>query len=105
MLRLIGEAEFEREVLGSQKLVVVDFFATWCAPCKVLAPILDELSGELGDSASIVKMDVDQCKSIAKAYGVRGVPILVFFKDGEVVDKIAGVAPKADIAARIAPWV
>ena len=101
MPRLISEADFEKEVLQAKVPVVVDFFATWCAPCKMIAPILDELQAEFGAQAEIVKMDVDQAKATAKAYGVRGVPTLIFFKDGEIVDKISGVLPKADLASKI----
>ena len=105
MLRLIGETEFEKEVLQAEVLVVVDFFATWCAPCKMIAPILGELQTEFGSAVQIVKMDVDQAKGIAKTYGVRGVPTLIFFKDGDIVDKFSGVLPKAELAAKISAWL
>ena len=105
MARLIEEMQFESEVLQADVPVVVDFFASWCAPCKMIAPILEELQTEFSDAAKIVKIDVDMAKGIAKTYGVRGVPTLVFFKDGEVVDKVVGVLPKAALAEKISAWV
>jgi len=97
--------DFEKEVLQSSVPVVVDFFATWCAPCKMIAPILDELQADFGEQASIVKVDVDQAKGIAKQYGVRGVPTFVIVSGGEVVDKFTGVLPKAELADKISPWI
>ena len=105
MAKLITEMEFEKEVMQADVPVVVDFFATWCAPCKMIAPILDELDSDFGGKAKIVKVDVDQARATAKAYGVRGVPTLLFFKDGEIVDRASGVLPKAELAGRITPWL
>ena len=105
MPRLVSEVDFEKEVLQSNVPVVVDFFATWCAPCKMIAPILEDLQSDFGDAVNIVKMDVDQAKSIAKTYAVRGVPTIMIFDGGDVVDKFTGVLPKADLAEKITPWL
>lgn len=104
MLKQITEENFQTEVIETSKLVIVDFFATWCAPCKMLLPILEELQNENADKLSIVKVDTDESKEITRTYGVRGMPTLIFFKDGEVVDKISGVQPKAVLAEKIAMW-
>ena len=103
MMKLISEAEFENEVLKADVPVVVDFFATWCGPCKLIAPVLDQLAGELGDGAKIVKVDVDQTKEMAIQYGVKSVPTLIIFKNGEIVDKIVGALPKAELKNKITP--
>ena len=105
MAKIITEAEFEKEVLESEQLVVVDFFANWCMPCKALAPVLDKLSDEFEGSASIVKMDTEQSGGIARQYGIRSIPALLFFKDGEVVDKVIGNVPKAQLQEKIASWI
>ncbi|MDR2167266.1 MAG: thioredoxin [Clostridiales bacterium] len=105
MLGIVSEIDFEKEIIASQVPTLVAFFATWCAPCKMIAPILSDLAGEFGDKVKIVKIDVDEARNTAKAYGVRGVPNLVFFKDGEVVDRVTGVLPKAELAAKITNWI
>ena len=75
-------------------VVLVDFWAPWCGPCKMIAPVLEELDGDLGDSAKIVKVDVDENPETASKYGVMSIPTLYVFKDGEVVDKTVGFQPK-----------
>ena len=104
MARLISEMEFEKEVMQADVPVVVNFTATWCAPCKMIAPVLDELDAEFAGKAKFVKVDVDQSKATAKAYGVRGVPTMVFFKDGEVVDRASGMLQKSDLANKVSEW-
>ena len=105
MMKLISEAEFENEVLKADVPVVVDFFATWCGPCKLIAPVLDQLAGELGDTAKIVKVDVDQAKEMAIQYGVKSVPTLIIFKNGEIVDKVVGALPKSELKNKITPLI
>jgi len=105
MKTLVNATEFENEVIKSNIPVVVDFFATWCGPCKMIAPILDQLAAEFDGTASIVKLDVDQAKELAIEYGVKSVPTLVFFKDGEVVDKVVGAQPKSELKSKIAAMV
>ena len=92
---------FETEVLKSDKAVVVDFWAEWCGPCKALAPVLEEISNEVTDSAKVVKVNVDQAGELAQQYGIRGIPTLIFFKDGEVKSTLVGNQPKAEILKNI----
>jgi len=105
MTKLINETEFEAEVVKSDLPVVVTFSATWCGPCKLIAPILDQLSDEFADKAKIVKVDVDQSKSTALQYNVKSVPTLLVFKNGEIVDKVVGAVPKSALKDKISPWV
>lgn len=92
---------FETEVLKSDKAVIVDFWAEWCGPCKALAPILEEISGEIESKAKVVKVNVDQAGELAQQYGIRGIPTLIFFKDGEVKSTLVGNQPKAEILKNI----
>ena len=93
------ENTFEKAVLRSDVPVLVDFWATWCGPCKAIAPVLDELSGEYASKARIVKIDVDQNPNLAAQYGIRSIPTLFVFKNGEKVDATMGMQPKAQLAA------
>ena len=87
---------FEEMVLKSEKPVLVDFNATWCGPCKMLAPVLDELSGET-DKFNVVAVDVDENEDLASTYGIYSIPCLVVFKNGEEVNRSVGFIPKEDI--------
>lgn len=94
--------EFKQEVLNSDKPVLVDFFATWCGPCKMLSPIVEEIAVENADKIKVVKVDTDELSSVASAYGIMSIPTLILFKEGEAVDQRIGVRPKSDIEAMIA---
>lgn len=94
MAKIIPSIEFENEVLKSELPVLVDFYATWCGPCKMVAPFVEELSDEMKGKAKVVKVDIDQSDDIASQYNIRSVPTLMFFKDGKVVDQISGAVPK-----------
>ncbi|MGY5354152.1 thioredoxin [Wenyingzhuangia sp. IMCC45467] len=97
----ITDATFEEVVLKSDKPVLVDFWAAWCGPCRMVAPIIDELTEEYDGKAVIGKVDVDANQEFAAKYGVRNIPTVLVFKGGEVVDKQVGVAPKATYASKI----
>ena len=92
---------FEKEVLKAKGLVLVDFFATWCGPCRMMAPIIEELAGEYEGKAKIGKLDVDQSPEMAEKYGVQSIPTLIFFKDGEVVDNLLGFQSKENLTKKL----
>lgn len=100
MARLINSTDFPA-LVQDDKLLVVDFFATWCGPCKKLSPTLDEVSKEFGDRVNIVKVDVDESEDLAMTYGIRSVPTVLFFKNGQQVDKFVGALPKSEIVSKI----
>ena len=104
MEKVITNTNFE-EALAVPGLLVIDFWATWCGPCRMLSPIVDELAAEFEGSATIAKCNVDDCEDIAMRFGVRNIPTLVFVKDGEVVDRTVGVQSKQDLAAKIQLYI
>ncbi len=94
----VKDSEFETEVLQADKLVVVDFWAEWCGPCKVLSPIVDELAVELHNVVKVVKVNIDESPHAPTKYGVRGIPTLMIFKNGQLVDTRVGGMPKSQLA-------
>lgn len=101
MSKVVTTSEFEQEVLQSPVPVLVDFWAVWCGPCKMIAPHVDALATEYEGRAKVLKCNVDDESEIAGRYGVMSIPTLLFFKDGKVVDQIVGAAPKTAIANRL----
>ena len=97
----VTQSSFQIEVLESSIVVLVDFFADWCGPCKILAPVLEELAQEYSGKVKVVSLDVDKNPDITTKYGIRGIPALVFFKGGKPVDQIVGAAPKGAIAKKM----
>ena len=91
----VNESNFEREVLNSSEPVLVDFYATWCMPCKMIMPVVDELAGTI----KVCKINVDEAQSIARNYGVASIPTFVAFKNGEETDRIIGMSDKESLSA------
>ena len=97
----VSDSSFGADVLQSDKPVLVDYWAEWCGPCKMIAPILDEVSGEYDDKLQIAKLDVDANQSTSMKYGIRGVPTLMLFKDGDVVATHVGALTKSQLTTFI----
>lgn len=96
-----SDADFKKEVLESELTVLVDFWATWCGPCKMIAPILEELAKEYVKKIKIGKLDVDENPKIPSQYGIMSIPTLMFFKKGEVVEQLVGALGKSELKRKI----
>lgn len=97
----IDDANFQAEVLNSDKPVLVDFWAIWCGPCKMIAPIVEEIAGEYDGKLKVTKMDVDANPRTAMQFGIRSIPTLLIFKGGQVVEQIVGAVPKRHLVEKV----
>lgn len=97
----ITDANFDDEVLKSDVPVLVDFWADWCYPCKMIAPVVEEISKEFSGKIKVAKLDTDQNQRTAVQYGISGIPTLLLFKNGQIVDRIVGVVPKNNITDKL----
>lgn len=100
MAKIVNTGNFRGAVEDNQGVVVVDFFATWCGPCKMLAPVFESVSEEL-NNAKFVKVDIDESLELAQKFGISTVPTMMIFKDGKVVDKLVGFMPKESLKAKV----
>ena len=97
----ITDSSFVSDIIESGKPAMVDFWAVWCGPCRMVGPIVEEIAGEFQGKAIVGKVDVDTNQEVAAKYGIRNIPTILFFKDGEVVDKVVGVAPKEQLVEKL----
>lgn len=104
-VKYVTEQDFQDEVLNSQTPVLVDFTADWCQPCKMIAPIVEQLAGQWGEKVKVVKLDADQNPNIMMQYGVMGIPTLMLFKSGNIKERITGYTSKDKIEAKVTPHV
>ncbi|MCX8108093.1 MAG: thioredoxin [Verrucomicrobiae bacterium] len=97
----IGKEQFQTEVLQSKQPVLVDFYATWCPPCRALAPTLDSIANEFAGRAKVVKINVDDAPELAADYGITSIPTLIFFKDGNIVESIVGAVSQRVLRSKL----
>lgn len=98
----IDDATFEQQIQGSTP-VLVDFWAEWCGPCRMVGPVLEQIQAEQGDALRIVKLNVDENQATPAKFGITGIPTMILFKDGELVDRIVGFMPKPQLLGRLRP--
>lgn len=101
----VNDSNFEEVVLKSDKLVIIDFWAEWCGPCRMVAPIIEEISEEYDGKVLVAKVDVDSNPGISSKLGIRNIPTVMFFKDGEMVDKQVGAVPKSNFVSKLEPFL
>lgn len=97
----VTDKTFEQEVLKAEMPVLIDFWAEWCGPCKMVAPVVEELAGDYDGRIKVVKLDVDQSPTVASRYGIRSIPTLLFFKNGQPVNQVIGAVPKQLLQQKI----
>jgi thioredoxin 1 len=97
----LDESNFDREVTQGDKPVIVDFWAEWCGPCKMIAPLLDEIAREKAGAVKVAKVNVDESQSLSLKYNIRAIPALLFFKNGQLRDQVTGVTSKKDLLNRL----
>jgi len=97
----LDESNFDKEVNQSDKPVIVDFWAEWCGPCKMIAPLLDEIAKEKAESVKVAKVNVDENQSLSFKFNIRAIPSLLFFKNGQLRDQVTGMTSKKDLLGRI----
>ena len=101
----VSDSSFEKDVLGAGKPVLVDFWAQWCTPCRMLAPTVEAVAEQFSDSASVVKLNVDDNPSTAQRYGIKGIPTLILFRDGKEVERVVGATSKESITKMVDKYV
>ncbi|MBQ6630777.1 MAG: thioredoxin [Romboutsia sp.] len=105
MAQVINSIEFRNLVEGAEGIAVVDFFATWCGPCKMLAPVFQEVGNELDKKAQFYKVDIDESLDIARQFNVSTVPTIIVFKNGEPIERLVGFMPKENLSAKIKEYI
>jgi thioredoxin 1 len=98
---VVNDTNFDEVVIKSDKPVLVDFWAEWCGPCRMIAPMVEEIAGEFAGKAIVAKCDVDSSPGVATRFGIRNIPTILFFKEGKIADKQVGAVPKANIVAKL----
>ncbi len=101
----VTDASFEQEVLQSKVPVLVDFWAPWCGPCRMVAPVVEEVANQFVGQVKVVKLDTDQNPDVASKYGIRSIPTLMIFKDGQKVDMVVGAVPKTTISTTLEKYL
>jgi thioredoxin 1 len=104
-MAVVTDRDFSKQVLADPGVVLVDFWAPWCGPCRMLGPIVEQLAAEYGGRAKVLKLNVDENPFTPRKYGIMGIPTILIFKGGQVVEEIVGVRPKAYLAGALEKWL